>query len=245
MPVPTDWMPPASMKRIHVHWTGGAHRANALDKNSYHVLIEGDGNLVRGNKSIKLNEVSSNRMAMHTRAANTGAIGVSMCCMLNAVESPFNAGGAPMTRVQWDVAMAAIGELARFYNIPLTDKTILTHAEVQPNLGIQQAGKWDITRLSFDPSTQGVRAVGDRMRNEVAVAMGNGTPVTTPAGQRFRVVGVAPESLNFRRSPDGEITGSLPEGTVVEKLNESGIWWQVRTPANFTGWVAGRFLNAA
>lgn len=245
MPVPTDWMPPASMKRIHVHWTGGGHRANALDKNSYHVLIEADGNLVRGNKSIKLNEVSSNRMAMHTLNANTGAIGVSICCMLEARENPFNPGNFPMTRIQWDIAMGVIADLARRYNIPVSDRTILTHAEVQPNLGIQQRNKWDITRLAFDPSIQGARAVGDRMRNEVAAAMGNGSPVTVPAGQRFRVVGVAPDKLNFRRSPDGEITGSLPEGTVVEKLDESGIWWKVRTPASFTGWVAGRFLDAA
>lgn len=72
-----------------------------------------------------------------------------------------------------------------------------------------------------------------------------GRPQPQPATQRFRVVGVAPDTLNFRKSPDGQITGALPEGTVVEKLDESGMWWKVRSPAGFTGWVAGRFLDAA
>jgi hypothetical protein len=61
-----------------------------------------------------------------------------------------------------------IAQLAHFYKIPVTNKTIPSHAEVQPNLGIQQAGKWDFTRLAFDPSVVGAKACGDKMRAEVS-----------------------------------------------------------------------------
>jgi hypothetical protein len=41
--IPATWMPDADMRRIHIHWTAGRHKANATDLASYHVLIEGDG----------------------------------------------------------------------------------------------------------------------------------------------------------------------------------------------------------
>ena len=95
MTVPAAWMPAARMSRIHVHWTAGGHRANATDKKSYHILIEGDGKLVRADHSVKANEPGSGMTpASHTLNANSGAIGVSMCCMAGAREQPFSAGTA-------------------------------------------------------------------------------------------------------------------------------------------------------
>ena len=46
--VPADWMPNCNMKRIVCHWTAGGYRAGDHDRESYHILIEGDGRLVRG-----------------------------------------------------------------------------------------------------------------------------------------------------------------------------------------------------
>jgi hypothetical protein len=246
--VPKEWMPDASMKRIHVHWTAGNHTASSNDTKHYHILIEGSGKLVRGDHSIKGNEKSP-PLVSHTKKANTGAIGVSMCCMAKAQESPFNAGTAPMTKVEWDRMIEVVADLARKYAIPVTPLTVLTHAEVQPNLGIAQEGKWDVTRLAFDPSIKGAKAVGDRMRLEVAVALGKSQPAppTKPPADmklpRFRVSGVKPETLNFRAGPDGEVRGALPEGTVVERFAMFGIWSQVRTPAGHVGWVASSFLQ--
>lgn len=170
--IPPDWLPDARMKRIHVHWTAGTHTANATDRKHYHVLVEGDGKLVRGNPSIKLNEAPlSTGSAAHTRSANTGAIGISMCCMSGAVERPFNPGRFPMTEVQWDVMVQAVADLAKRYDIAVTPKTVLTHAEVQPNLGIKQSGKWDVAILAFDPAFNTPKRVGDRLRTEVRAAM--------------------------------------------------------------------------
>ena len=170
--LPLEWLQPVKMARIIVHWSAGAHRASDLDKQHYHIIVEGSGNVVRGDNLISDNvNTSDGKYAAHTRGCNTGSIGVSFASMAGAVEKPFSAGKFPLTETQWARGMDVIAHLASFYGIPVTDKTILTHAEVQPNLGIKQAGKWDITRLPFDPSVVGAKAVGDKMRRDIKARM--------------------------------------------------------------------------
>lgn len=41
---------------------------------------------------------------------------------------------------------------------------MLSHVEVQNNLGIKQNGKWDFTRLAFDLSVVGAKACSDLLR---------------------------------------------------------------------------------
>lgn len=171
--VSSSWMPPAKMHRIIVHWTAGAHKASALDKAHYHILIEGDGGLVRGVPTIDLNQAPTKKgYAAHTLNCNTGSIGVSMCCMAGAVESPFSAGKSPMTKAQWDKLPIVLATLCERYNIIPSPTTVLSHAEVQANLGIRQRGKWDITRLAFDPSVKGAKACGDIFRKRTAELLG-------------------------------------------------------------------------
>ncbi|WP_209428331.1 N-acetylmuramoyl-L-alanine amidase [Pararhodobacter sp. SW119] len=251
--IPASWMPDANMRRIHVHWTAGRHKANATDLKSYHVLIEGDGTPRRGGCPISANDPARRKpgepRANHTLNANSHSIGISLCCMFGAQERPFDAGAEPLTEAQWQSMIETVAILCKRYGIPVTPETVLTHAEVQPNLSIAQRNKWDITVLPFDRGTLGAQAVGDKMRREVAAALDTARP---PLGQppdsmkapRFRVSGVAPSTLNFRRGPDGEIVGALPEGTRVERLGISDGWWQVRTPAGHIGWVWHSFLRA-
>lgn len=171
--VPPGWMPAAKMKRIICHWTAGTHDATAFDRSHYHILVEGDGDPVRGIPSIKLNEAPlKTGYAAHTLGCNSGSIAVSLCCMGGANEGPFNPGKWPMTREQWETMTSALADLCLFYKIPVTDTTVLSHAEVQNNLGIAQRGKWDFTRLAFDPSVVGAKACGDKMRAEVKRKMG-------------------------------------------------------------------------
>lgn len=251
--LPSDWMPSVSMTRIHLHWTVGNYKANSTDLKSYHILIEGDGTPVRGNGSIANNAPgAAGKRVSHTLNANTGAIGVSLCSMVGAKESPFNPGPSPFTEVQWEAAVAVIAQLAKFYGIAVTPLTILTHAEVEPNLRIKQNGKWDITRIPFDDTVRGYGPVGDKLRLEVAAALDklSGVPDTPPTDPtlklpRFKVSGVAPSTLNIRRAPGGEKVGALPEGTRVERLGIVDGWWHVRTPAGYTGWVWHGFLVPA
>ena len=251
--IPASWMPDADMRRIHVHWTAGRHKANATDLRSYHILVEGDGKLRRGNCPISANDPARRKpgepRANHTLNANSNTIGISLCAMFNARERPFDPGPAPLTEAQWQAMIQAVAILARRYAIPVTPETILTHAEVQPNLNIAQRNKWDITALPFDRGTLGAQAVGDRLRREVAAALDGenpdpGPPPDTMKLPRFKVVGVKPSTLNFRTGPDGPVAGALPEGTRVERLGISGGWWQVRTPAGHVGWVWHSFLHA-
>lgn len=170
--IPSQWMQQVKMNRIVVHWTAGAYRASELDKEHYHIIVEGTGLLVKGDHDISDNvNTADDDYAAHTRACNTGAIGVSLACMHGAIERPFDAGKYPMTEVQWASAMDVIAQLAAFYKIPVTNKTILSHAEVQPNLGIKQRGKWDFTRVAFDPTVIGAKACGDKMRKDVKARM--------------------------------------------------------------------------
>lgn len=171
--VPASWMPDAQIDRIIVHWTAGNSVASALDRQHYHILLNGDGSLVRGAPSIDKNNRGSVKpgYAAHTLNANSGSIGVSLCGMLGAVESPFNAGKSPITRAQWDVLPIVIADLCRRYGIKIGPKTVLTHAEVQSNLGITQRGKWDIARLPFDLAKVGAAAVGNDMRSKALAAM--------------------------------------------------------------------------
>ncbi|MGK6313737.1 peptidoglycan recognition protein family protein [Neorhizobium sp. DT-125] len=164
--IPADWMPDAKISRIIFHWTAGQNKASDLDRDHYHILIEGDGKLVRGKPSIALNSEPKAKAgyAAHTLNCNTGSIGVSLCGMAGAVESPFNPGKQPITRDQWTILAAVLAELCARYSIPVDRKTVLSHAEVQPTLKITQKGKWDISRLPFDTSIQGALAIGDHMR---------------------------------------------------------------------------------
>lgn len=167
-PIPLDWLPAVSMARIIFHWTAGRHTANAAERRAYHVLVEGDGRVIKGASIAANARAGLPGVASHTRNLNTGSIGVAMCCMIGATERPFNPGAFPMTRVQWDRTAEVIAQLCRRYLIPATPRAVLSHAEVQGTLGIAQRAKWDVMRLAFDPAVSGAKACGDLMRAQVA-----------------------------------------------------------------------------
>lgn len=163
--VPSEWLPDCTMLRVISHWTAGGYSVSTVDKEHYHIIVDGNGKLVRGDFSIKAN-VSTNDSdgyAAHTKSCNSGSIGIAAACMANAVESPFNSGAYPLTRQQWTVLIAVAADLCKKYKIEVTPKTVLQHGEVQKNLGITQSGKWDIMRLPFEPSWSG-QEVGNNFR---------------------------------------------------------------------------------
>lgn len=239
MPViPAAWMPRVSMRRLIGHWTAGNHKASDTDKKAYHVLFEGDGNVVRGVPSISANSGGlKDGYAAHTLNCNTDSIGASMCGMAGAVESPFNAGRAPLTLVQWKAFVAGTAELAHFYGIPIGVKTTLFHAEVQANLGITQKSKWDVIRLAFDPSVVGAKAVGDKWRAEMLAHLAGtavaGPPDPVPAG----AIAVAKVSAASSSTKTGAATGTVPAGTRVEVLTPGADRVRVKTPAGYSVWV--------
>lgn len=168
--LPRGWLPKADIDRVIVHWTAGQHRASDDDRRHYHVLFEASGTPVRGIPTIDKNDASGARAgyAAHTLNCNTGSIGFSLCCMTGAFENPFSPGPAPMTQAQWDAMCRGVAQICTHYGIPVTERTVLTHAEVQGTLNIRQRGKWDITRIAFLPKVVGARACGDLLRRQVA-----------------------------------------------------------------------------
>ena len=147
---------PSGLTRIHLHWTAGGHTANTTDKAHYHCIIEGSGNEVWSHpETAKL---------AHTLNANSGAIGLSMACMAGAVERPFSWGSAPMTTAQLHGLAKVAARLALKYDIPITRYSVLSHAEVQPVIGIKQKQKWDICIIPSMSEPGNPNAVGDRIR---------------------------------------------------------------------------------
>jgi hypothetical protein len=170
--VPADWMPDCKMSKIIVHWTAGAYACSAVDKEHYHIIVDGDGKLWRGDKSIKANVSTSDNdgYAAHTKNCNSGSIGVSACCMANATESPFNPGNYPLKQIQWDTLAEVVAELAAKYGIACSPTTIMQHGEVEDNLGIAQDGKWDIMKLPWSSGMSG-DDVGDQFRSKVSALL--------------------------------------------------------------------------
>jgi hypothetical protein len=161
-----------SLQRIIIHWTAGTYSVHDLDREHYHFIVGGDGTVTAGIHKPEANLSTRDAdYAAHTLHCNTGSIGVSMACMGNAVEQPFSTGPWPMKEGQFKVMVAKVAEMAKHYGIPVLPTTILTHAEVEPTLGIKQRGKWDITRIPFRPDLVGHKACGDFIRAEVAALM--------------------------------------------------------------------------
>lgn len=194
------------MKRVIWHWTGGGHKANGTDRRHYHNIIEGDGTVVAGNHPPEanariVNPRDGNTYAAHTRGANTGSIGVAVAAMRGATERPFSAGPSPITGKQVEALVRLTADLCRRYNIPVTDQTVLSHAEVQPRLGIAQSGKWDIAWLPGMAGPGDPLAIGDGLRDRVRAMM---RPV---AGQPL-----ATKPVDGQRSPE---TATKPGGLLA------------------------------
>ena len=165
------------MLRSTTHWTAGGGRANAVDREHYHRITEYDGTVINGKEAIEDNLVTSDGdYAAHTLRLNTGSAGFAMAGMIGAIEHPFDAGTSPITEKQFEAHCAMLADFHISYGIPVTRETCLTHAEVEPTLGVKQRGKWDLTRLPFKPGLRGAIPVGDYMRSRVKAYMGVAAP---------------------------------------------------------------------
>jgi len=171
--VPDEWLPECQMSKLIVHWTAGSYAISATDREHYHIVVDGDGVLHRGDKSIKANVSTSDNdgYAAHTKNCNSGSIGISACCMAGAQESPFQGGGYPLKPIQWVMLSIVAADCCRVYGIDVGPQTVLQHGEVEDNLGIAQDGKWDICKLPWKPE-MGAEAVGNEFRKLVSLRLG-------------------------------------------------------------------------
>lgn len=173
------------MKRIVIHWTAGPHTPTGLDKQHYHKIIDGQGRVHDGIHPISANAgpLKPGGYAAHTLNCNTGSIGVALAAMAGAQERPFSAGRYPITPAQEAALTRLLVSLCDEYRIPVARETVLTHAEVQPILGIKQKGKWDITWLPGMSHPGDPVTVGDLIRERVREARR-----TSPDAATFREI---------------------------------------------------------
>lgn len=159
------------MDRFIIHRTARSYAPNGIDMKHYDHLIDGDGIVHNGRHPISANSGSkkliSGRYAAHTASCNTGSIGVAICAMSGAKDAPFNSGKYPIKPEKVDALARLIVDLCDEFGIPITRETVLTHAEVQPTLGIRHAGKWDIRWLPEMAGIGGAVEIGDIIRERV------------------------------------------------------------------------------
>ena len=180
------------MDGIILHWTAGADGVTHHEADSYNFLIGRDGTILAGKHPPEAQTPANvakgtGFYAAHTRHANTNRIGVALDAMGDANERPFRAGRFPITELQLDVLVTFVADLCLKYRIPVTRRTVLSHAEVQPTLGIRQNGKWDISWLPGMDAPGDPVAVGDQLRARILAAMGQpaiGAVAFTPVLRR-------------------------------------------------------------
>lgn len=188
----------AKPRAIVLHWTVGRNKANSTDLAHYHFVVEGDGNILAGNHTILDNEnTSDGDYAAHCLGFNTRTIGISLCGMMGSKESPFQPGPEPIKANQFEMAARLAAKMCLQYGLTPTRTTVLSHAEVQPNLGIRQRGKWDVTRLPWNPNISGAGPCGDLFRDMVSSFMRPEEPASSMILVNLKINGsvIAPKGV--------------------------------------------------
>lgn len=118
------------IKRVIMHWTGGSYR---MVHDVYHYCIVYDKLKDRAHvvKLLKLNQLGK-----HAFKANTGAVGMSLCGMRNAV--PSNLGEAPITKAQLEVAAQFAAEFCAWHKLPVTAVTDHYQVDIEVGRGQKQ-----------------------------------------------------------------------------------------------------------
>jgi len=107
---------------------------------------------------------------------------------------------------------------------------VLTHAEVQPTLGVRQRGKWDITWLPGMEAPGDPIDVGDVLRAKISAALGQGEAVSMPTlrrgakGELVRRLQAALRGAGFGPAKiDGDF-GPATDAAVRRFQSAKGLW---------------------
>lgn len=172
------------MNRIIWHHTGGSHAPNTTDDlPAYHFVIAGDGRVHRGVHPVSANAGRLRRgaYAPHTLGLNAGSIGIALASMGGSDWSqPFAAQWFP-TPAQVDSMLNLTADMCQEYQIPVNGRHVLSHAEVEQTLGVEQRNKWD---FDYDPrrrrKARNPVSIGDGLRKELLALLGGKAPKPAP-----------------------------------------------------------------
>jgi hypothetical protein len=161
------------IRRIHWHWTAGAEGIHDIERDSYNYVILHDGTVVHGDwpPEAQFPPLKPGKYAAHTLNANSHAIGIALDGMVGSQERPFARGTAEINMKQVDELVRLTADLCLKWDVPVTRENVLSHAEVERNIGIKQRPKWDIMWLPDMPAPGDAVAVGDRLRRMVQMEL--------------------------------------------------------------------------
>lgn len=150
-----------ALKRICIHWTAGGAKANAVDRQHYHFIIEATGNIVEGIHKPEANiaPLAGKAYAQHCGGGNSNTIGVAVA-----------GRGETITAVSMEGLFKLVAELCKRYNIPIILETVYTHYEFGVrNPRTSSFGKPDISRLVYSPEVSKLKPheVGDFIRGKI------------------------------------------------------------------------------
>lgn len=251
--IPQEWMPRVPMKRIIMHWTAGHYVPRPDEMQHYTAVMDGSGQWHKGVDLTLQWKINRNQFyAAHTLNCNEGSIGLSMACAALAEELPNGAkwGPCPPTKQMYDEFIKGVNEYALAYNIPITYKTVLSHAEVQGNLGIPQRGKWDFTRFPWT-NVRGARAIGDMIRRDILALRNEEKPVTETVAEALNTkkaevaVPTTTGIAGYAASSQGDdMLHAVPDPTAVPGDWYSDLTNQVSTIAAYGFSWGGKLLMA-
>jgi len=211
------------MNRIIWHWAASTYAVSAAAHNAYHFNINGAGELVPGRHPVRANapgqRLQMGKYAAHTLNLNSGSIGNSVAAMHGAREVPFSVGNFPMTELQIEALLDLTALQVRDYNITISREHTLSHAEVEPTLGVKQRNKWDYMWLPGMSFPRYSVEVGDMLRERLQRRMGNFRPsLTLTSRPMVRRGSRGPDVTDLQKflniSADG-IFGPITERAVI------------------------------
>lgn len=158
-------------RKIICHWTAGTLTPNGTDKEHYHYMVDGKGNVYKGDHSIEANDnCQDGEYAAHCGGGNTCRIGVAVCGMLGFSPPTKNNKNYLLTKIQME-ALYLLNARLLFSEgyVKLSDKdsyVLQTHME----FGLKHTkttsyGKVDICYIPCNPEIQ-PEDVGDFIRNK-------------------------------------------------------------------------------
>jgi len=158
------------------HWTAGSKGLIELELKAYNFLTDVKGNIYDGRATIAEQVRYDWRKgvgASHTRSMNSGWVGISQDAMAGAKQTnPITWGSNPITWEGIDAMLEQTWDVCVEYDIPVSRWTTLSHAEVQPTLGVKQKWKWDYTVLPGDDVSRNPVIVGDELRKRMLEKFG-------------------------------------------------------------------------
>lgn len=159
------------LHRIHWHWTAGSYGPGREDIKHYNDLFDERGNHYDGAARAEHQANYDWRRGIgvsHTLNANTGAVGLAVTAMSGADGWPsLRWGSYPLTWAGIDAMLQRTADYCSEFDIPVTRWSTLSHAEVQPTLGIRQKNKWDFMVLPGMDEVMNAVLCGDILRKRL------------------------------------------------------------------------------